>query len=318
MSYEFIINYENKDITADISPMLLSLTYTDNEHGKSDELELELEDSQSLWRTDWYPGKGETLSVFLGRKGQKLLRCGIFEIDEITFSGGSGGERLGLKAIGTGFQQAVRQRNYKTFQDSCFGKIVRAIAAKHGLSVVGDINDVAVQKSVQNGESDLHYLLRLAERTGHVFKINGETLVFYQIKTLEASDSVFSLSRADAIDYSLSSQSLAAHGETEVSEYNPQTGATYQATSSNTDGMPGKERLTGYSESPEQTMAAAEGAKKSTLSGRISLPGNEQLVAGINAQLEGFGKLNGKYHAEKVSHRIDRGGYVTELEIRKI
>jgi len=318
MSYDFIINYENTDITADISPMLTSLSYTDNEHGKSDELELELEDSTSLWRTEWFPEKGERLHVFLGRKGEKLLRCGVFEIDEISFAGSSSGERLSLKAVGTGFKNTFRQPNHQTYQDSSFEKIVRSVATKHGLSVIGDINDVAVQKSVQHRESDLRYLARLAQRTGHVFKINGEKLVFYQIKTLEEAGTIFTLNRHSVMDYSLSSKSLSTHEETEVSEYNPQTGATYRAESSNEGGMSGKNRLTGYSESPEQTDAAAEGARQSTLSGNISVPGNESLVAGINTELVGFGKLSGKYHAQKVSHRIDSSGYVTELEIRKI
>ena len=46
------------------------------------------------------------------------------------------------------------------------------------------------------------------------------------------------------------------------------------------------------------------------------LPG---LVAGINVELAGFGQLSGTWQVAKSVHRIDRsGGYVTELELRRV
>lgn len=39
------IIYDDVDISKDISESLISLTYTDNVHGKSDEIEIKLEDT---------------------------------------------------------------------------------------------------------------------------------------------------------------------------------------------------------------------------------------------------------------------------------
>lgn len=80
------IIYEGKDISADISPYLLSVGYTDRLSGESDELELRLEDTDGRWRGDWYPGKGDSLAVSIGYAGQELVSCGSFEIDEIELS----------------------------------------------------------------------------------------------------------------------------------------------------------------------------------------------------------------------------------------
>lgn len=79
------IIYEGKDISADISPYLLSVGYTDRLSGESDELELRLEDTDGRWRGDWYPGKGDSLTVSIGYAGQEPVSCGSFEIDEIDF-----------------------------------------------------------------------------------------------------------------------------------------------------------------------------------------------------------------------------------------
>ena len=44
-----------KDVTAEIMTYVRSVTYTDHAHGASDEIDLVLEDSTGVWRTDWYP-----------------------------------------------------------------------------------------------------------------------------------------------------------------------------------------------------------------------------------------------------------------------
>jgi len=45
-----------------ISPYITSVSYTDNEHGQSDEIELQIEDSEHRWKSSWYPTKGDLLT----------------------------------------------------------------------------------------------------------------------------------------------------------------------------------------------------------------------------------------------------------------
>ncbi|MGL5631261.1 MAG: hypothetical protein ACRDD3_02775, partial [Azovibrio sp.] len=81
----FVLTYEQKNITSDISPYVCSIGYMDNLTGKSDELDVQLEDVDGRWIDHWYPGKGDTLSLKIGYEGSPLLPCGTFEIDEIEF-----------------------------------------------------------------------------------------------------------------------------------------------------------------------------------------------------------------------------------------
>ena len=83
----FVLSYEQKNITSDITPYVRSVTYTDYLSGQSDEVEVELEDTDGRWVRAWYPGKGDRLTLKIGYEGEPLLPCGVFEIDEIEKNG---------------------------------------------------------------------------------------------------------------------------------------------------------------------------------------------------------------------------------------
>src|SRR5574344_1774116 len=82
----FKIEYNKKDITKDVSNYVVNIEYTDFEHGQSDEISITFEDSEKLWQNAWIPSKGDSLRLFIGYEGEKLLNCGVFEIDEIEFA----------------------------------------------------------------------------------------------------------------------------------------------------------------------------------------------------------------------------------------
>ena len=71
---KFTVLYNNKNITADISKHMLSLTYNDKTEGESDEIEIEVEDVDLKWQNSWYPEKGAKLTVTI-----ENLKCGVFE-----------------------------------------------------------------------------------------------------------------------------------------------------------------------------------------------------------------------------------------------
>ena len=48
-----VIEFAGVNITADILPYLLSVTYVDNEENEADDLTLKLQDRDALWLEDW-------------------------------------------------------------------------------------------------------------------------------------------------------------------------------------------------------------------------------------------------------------------------
>ena len=50
----------------------------------------------------------------------------------------------------------------------------------------------------------------------------------------------------------------------------------------------------------------------------FTLPGDVGLVAGVTVELRGWGGWDGKYIITKAVHTVGRGGYTTQISIRKV
>ena len=79
---EVVLEYEGVDISRDIAPFLVGFVYTDNAHGRDDELSVTLEDREGRWRDPWYPEKGRSgPRSWSGTDGDGevlSLPCGLF------------------------------------------------------------------------------------------------------------------------------------------------------------------------------------------------------------------------------------------------
>ena len=92
---ELSVVIDGTDVSADFSKYLLSATYTDNEEDKADDLQISLEDESGIWLNQWLETqlKGMEASVTVVQKNwesdgkDKVLDCGVFEIDSVDASG---------------------------------------------------------------------------------------------------------------------------------------------------------------------------------------------------------------------------------------
>ena len=100
-----IIKYEQKDITSDIQPYLLSVSYTDYLEGQSDEVQVELEDVDGRWRQKWYPEQGDKISLEIGDQINGMLKLGSMELAEIEYQHPP--SVITLKALSTGITKSA-------------------------------------------------------------------------------------------------------------------------------------------------------------------------------------------------------------------
>ena len=82
------LNYNSKDISTDIAPYLLSFQFSDKASGEADDIQINLEDRDKLWESEWFPNKGDTIEAFFiienwESAGKTEVQLGVFEIDEI-------------------------------------------------------------------------------------------------------------------------------------------------------------------------------------------------------------------------------------------
>lgn len=314
----FKIEYENKDITASIAPNVLSVTYTDFEHGQSDEVEIQLEDKDHLWKSSWYPTKGDRIKLSLGYAGEKLLNCGSFEIDEIEFAAPP--DTVTLKALAANIKKALRQNNSVAYENKSLLQIAQEIAQKHNLKLVGKVRDIKIKRITQNNKRDLEFLKKLAEEYGYIFKVSDNKLTFYETAKLKTQSPALIINRTDIISYSFRDKTHDQYKGCEVVYMNPKDKKVVSASINGTSAKADVLKLHKRCENKEQAILKANAAlnKNSELEGNITVIGNPHIVAGLNIELKGLYKLSGKYHIKSAKHIIDKNsGYRTEIEVEK-
>ena len=314
----FKIEYENKDITASISPYVLSVTYSDFEHGQSDEVEIQLEDKDHLWKGSWYPSKGDTLKLNIGYENEKLLNCGSFEIDEMEFFAPP--DTVNLKALAANIKKALRQNNSVAYENKTLFQIAQEIANKHNLKLVGNVKDIRIKRITQNNKRDLEFLKNLAEEYGYIFKVSDNKLTFFESAKLKSPSPALIINRKDIISYNFKDKTHDQYKSCEVVYMNPKDKKTVSANIKGTSTKADSLKLNTRCENKEQAILKATAAmnKNASIEGTITLIGNPHLVAGLNIELKGLYKLSAKYHIKSAKHTIERtSGYKTELEAEK-
>ena len=217
----FVLSYEQKNITSDITPYVRSVTYTDYLSGQSDELEVELEDADGRWVRHWYPGKGDTLSLKIGYEAAPLLPCGAFEIDEIEFA--QPPATVSIRGLATGIKKSVRTRVGRAYENTTLAAIAQRIAKRNKLTLTGKIRDIRIDRVTQYQERDVEFLTRLAREYGYAFKIVGSKLVFTELADLRDGKAVATLRATDLISIRLRDKIKDVYQQAKVKYHNPKT-----------------------------------------------------------------------------------------------
>ena len=57
------VSIKGHDVTLDLMPYLVSLTYTDKADEELDDLQIVLEDREGIWQGDWLPQTGDVIEA---------------------------------------------------------------------------------------------------------------------------------------------------------------------------------------------------------------------------------------------------------------
>lgn len=330
---DFVLQYEQKDITADIAPYLLSWTYTDYLGEQSDELQVNFEDVDGRWLRSWFPEQGDKLTFSAGDQFTGLVNWGSFEIAEIEWEHNrNGGDTVSLKALSTGITKANRTLRPKPYENMMLADIVKVVAARLKLSVSGSIAPIKIQRITQYQERDVEFLTRLARQYGHTFKIVGDKLVFTQNSELAKQEAVLVVQPEEMMRVRLRDLVKGVPNQAVVTGYDARTKRAVQsvrqarplrrnakrATSGDTLKITANKGES-QAEMDARADAALNDAQEERCAGSLSLFGNALLVAGQVIELQKIGKLSGRYLVKQARHDYSRmRGYTTDLEIKMI
>ena len=89
---------------------------------------------------------------------------GTFEVDEVEHQGAP--DRISIRARAAEMRREMRTRKEKSWHDTNIGAIVETIARQNNLTPRVDpgLAAIKVEHIDQTGESDLHFLTRLAKK----------------------------------------------------------------------------------------------------------------------------------------------------------
>jgi len=324
-SPQWVLIYQGINITADISAMVLSVSYTDQLSQLSGEVEVVLEDHAQRWQSSWYPSLGDALNLTIGYRGEALLTCGDFQVDQLELNGPP--DTFTIRCLAAYITPAMRTRNSIGYEGQTLLGIAQIIAGKYGLSVVSapDVIDITFARITQKYETDLAFLKRLALEYDYDFTIRGTLLAFYSRSALEALPPFQTLTRTDLETFEFRNRTHATYLSAEISYHDPITkslttqSATAVAPIAAGDILKIVSRCENGQQAALRAQAALHGHDMLFMDATLTMPGAVAMAAGTTISISGFGEFDGTYIILLARHRLDRShGYITQAEVTRV
>ena len=326
------IEYNGRDITADLSPYLSRFSFVDRLSGEADSLDIELAEthhSLSRWLAEWYPDKAMEVVAHFGYAHAPLVLAGHFEVDEVAVE--SPPMTVRIRALATGITKSVRTRQGRAYENTTLSAIADQVAKRLGATRKGNLEAVKLDRVTQYQESDWQFVVRLLREYGYVAKLtdNNKTLAVARLADL-AEGVVRELWPEDLSSWSYCDRITDVPARSAVAHHNPKTGklVIYQAEGgqlvpANTVTAKDADKKVVRAKTPEQAKAKATAMQERHEADKTSfecvLPGDPALIAGAAVDVRGLSRLDGRYVIQEARHEIDvSGGYATSLSMKRL
>jgi len=322
------IVYNGRDVTSDLSPYLMEMSYTDRlTGGEADSLEVTLASpsaTDTRWLADWYPDKGVTIEARFGHRDALTGQTGEMEVDEIEID--SPPLSVRIRALSAGVTRQARTRLGRAYENMTLSAIVDAVAARLGAKRAGKIDpDPLLDRVTQYQESDWAFVVRLLSEYGYRVKLadNNKTLAVARAKALAEQEDVRVLMPQTVTRWNYRDKVSDVPRKVKVRHHDAQAAVVYEYNAETGEVKPADERrIHRRARSAEDAAAQADGQAERDAVDKIALtltmPGDPALVAGAIVRLSGFARLDGRYLIAEARHTISRAGYVTEIDARRL
>lgn len=197
-----ILTYNDRDITADVSNYIESFSFTERaKNGESDDLNITVENTTGIWSNGWFPERGATLTAQIITENWNQpndytqLDCGSFEIDDLTDSGPISTFSIG--ALSVGITSSIRgESRSQAWENFKLSGLVNDIAQRHGFDVFFDSDyDPVIDRFDQKNESDLKFLIKIAEYIGVNVRLSHNKIIVYQERLYDSREVSLTLTK---------------------------------------------------------------------------------------------------------------------------
>lgn len=347
---KLLFTKSDKDVSQDIMPDLLLFSYDDKETNESDEISLTLKDPKGKWAGTWKPDGGESIRAYIingsTQNKYKQVYCGRFYVDSLSAAGSP--RTCEIKAVAIPLNKPIRKKiKNRAWEKATLKYIAGAICDEAGIGLFFDSEyNPSFDRQDQKGESDLKFLSRLCEDAGLSLKVTDDKIVIFSQETYENKKPVktLTLGKSDIKSWSFECSQSEQYKSVTVTYRNPKLKKKGTAAGYTTDvgvevkGNPAvlsytytdktvgedgqeytlKKRASDEADAKRLAKAKLRALNRRHITGSISLMGDVDLVAGVVVKCAGFGSFDGNFIVEQASHKIDGGGYTTELSLSRV
>ena len=317
------IAYSGREISVKMGDRTTSFSYTDQSSGNSDSVSLTIADREEKWISSWFPEKGDKITASIstadwGLPGGCFMDCGEFILDDVSADGPPTVLTIGgvSAPADDGFSETKRSQ---TWEGVTIRQIATSIADRNGLSVEYDCStDITIAATEQNETVDSDFLTKLCDEYGLCVKIYTSKIVIFNLAEYEKKDHVAVIKKGNIISWSFNTTLEGTYTGGDLTYTHPTSGQDIKVT---TGGGSRNLSLNSSADSVADAYLKLNGAITKANHGMttmsITTTGRTDLVASQNVQITGFGKPDGKYFIDKVTHKVS-GGYTCQYELSKI
>ncbi|SHG90512.1 phage late control D family protein [Tepidibacter thalassicus] len=256
----------------------------------------------------------------------KVLDCGLFEIDSVDGSGPPA--KVSLKGTSIPYTSTIRkQKKTKAWENIFLKAIAEEIASKNGMKCMFEsAYNPYYDRREQVQQSDIVFLKTLCKNAGISLKVTAKTIVLFDAATYEKKDTIRKIKRgeSDVKSYRFSTNfNDTAYDKCHVSYTNPKTGKTIEYTYQPRN-APGSgqvleinEKVNDKEEARKLAMKRLREKNKKEFTAEFTLVGDLDLVAGVTVDVGGYGAFDGKYIIESATHNLT-GGYTVNIKLRRV
>ena len=201
------VSIKGHDVTLDLMPYLVSLTYTDKADEELDDLQIVLEDREGIWQGDWLPQTGDVIEAsILTENWREIgaveeLPCGKFEVDEMELeSSAEGGDTVTVKAVPAAVKSSLMlQKKTRSWEKTPITTVIADIAGAAGLDTLYRGPELVYERVEQRQESDLEFMQRITKEQGLRLAVKSDRVVVYAGQTADRLEPI-AIRRASEAD----------------------------------------------------------------------------------------------------------------------
>ncbi len=326
---QVVVSIGGVDISGDIAGSMESFTYTDQAHGKSDDVSLTLQDRDDLWKSGWMPDKGTEFTAKIkccnwDGPGQNLtLPCGRYEIDDISIDGPP--DKVTIKGVSAKISSTARsEKRSKAWENTTLQAVAAEIAGESQLALYYDGPSVSFKRIERRQASALEWLRQLCEKFGCNLKVGDYMMIVYSGKSgdAQAPGATFTRGQSDIIRHRLHDKGAKTYKACEVRYWDTVKKKELKFKHQSPTSFVGQtltinKRVENLGQARQVAECELRKANKHEKEVTLDLMGRPDIDAGTTVSLSGYGKFDGNYFVEQASHRVDSGGgYATSLKLR--